>query len=254
MALLPNASVKTKVDFTRSRFEWKRQFEVAATANIVEEGSLLQRVADASGLKEVVTLSTNAASLRPAGISLQSRITALTFTNVEEVVVPSAAPYTVQLSRTNIIDTGAGVAEAAVWDYDAGPAAYLTVVAGVPAATQVEIAPLTGLATFNVAEAGHRCRVVYRYNLTAIERDELLRQSHVNRGAEDQFGLMTVAQGHCVVYTTMYDANEQYAVGDALTLDNNGLFSKSGATAFGEVISVPTASDPYLGVEYITPA
>jgi hypothetical protein len=43
MPLLPSASVKTKVDFTRSRFEWKRQFQVSPTANIIEEGSLLQR-------------------------------------------------------------------------------------------------------------------------------------------------------------------------------------------------------------------
>jgi len=248
MALLPNASVKTKVDFTRSRFEWKRQFEVAATANIVEEGSLLQRIPDAAGLKEVVDLSTNAGSLRPAGISLQSRISATTFAWVEEVVVPSGAPYTVQLSKTNIIDSGGGIAEAAAWDYNAS--AYLNVVAGAPLGTQFEVVPLTGLTTFNVAEAGHSVRMIYRYNLTAIERDELLRQSHVNRGAEDQFGLMTVAQGHCVVYTTMYDAQEKYLVGDQLTLDNNGLFSKSGATNFGVVISVPTASDPYLGVEY----
>jgi len=252
MSILPNASVKTKVDITRSRFEWKRQFSVAPTVNLLEEGTVLIRVPDASGLGEVVQPSTAAAALRPAGISLQSRISAVTFTGVEEITVPSAAPYTVQLKKTTLVDHLGGVPELAAWDYTLGVPAYLTV-AALPAAGTVG-ATLPGLLTFDVGNAGDKVRVVYRYILTAIERDELLHQSHVNRGAEDQFGLITVAQGHCVVYTTMYDGFTQYAVGDALTLDANGVFSKAGATAFGEVISLPTAGDPYLGVEYITPA
>jgi len=253
MSILPNASVKTKVDFTRSRFEWKRQFSVAPTVNLLEEGTVLIRVPDASGLGEVVQPSTAAASLRPAGISLQSRISAVTFTGVEEITVPSAAPYTVQLKKTTMVESATPtVPELAAWDYSLGVPAYLTVAAA-PAALTV-VATLGGLLTFPAAQAGDRVRVVYRYILTAIERDELLRQSHVNRGAEDQFGLITVAQGHCVVYTTMYDCFTQYAVGDVLTLDVNGVFSKAGLTNFGEVISLPTAGDPYLGVEYITPA
>lgn len=257
MPLLPNASVKTKVDFTRSRFEWKRQFQVSATANIVEEGSLLQRITAPDGLTEVVTLSTNAALLRPVGISLQSRISGQTFTKVQDVVVPHVAPFTVQLAETtltpNALVVGAGEAVA----YDMTAPGWLTVIAppGPPIGGQVVVNP-NGLLTFDPAgaEADHVVRVTYRYTLTAIERDELLRQSHVNRGAEDQFGLMTVACGNCVVYTTMYRCDEQYAVGDVLTLDNAGLFSKSGATPFGVVLSVPTPSDPYLGVEYISPA
>jgi len=49
MPLLPNASIKTKYDFTRSRFEWKRQFEVSPTTNIVEEGAMLTRLAGPAG-------------------------------------------------------------------------------------------------------------------------------------------------------------------------------------------------------------
>lgn len=257
MPLLPNASVKTKVDFTRSRFEWKRQFQVSPTANIVEEGSLLQRIVSPAGTDEVVTLSTAAATLRPAGISLQSRITAQTFTAVQDIVVPTVAPFTVQLAHTTLVVTAGGFGEAALWDYDAGAGNEILVPVAPPAPPPVTIpASVTvnanGLLTFDALEAGHHVRVTYRYVMTSIERDELLRQSHVNRGAEDQFGLVTVACGHCVVYTTMYLCTETYAVGDALTLDANGLFSLSGATTFGRVISLPTPSDPYLGVEYVT--
>lgn len=253
MPLLPNASIKTKVDFTRSRFEWKRQFQVSPTANIVEEGSLVQRITSPAGTDEVITLSTAAAAQRPAGITLQSRISGNTFTAVQDVVVPHAAPFTVQLAHTtltpNVLFPGYGEATL----YDVTAAAWLGVGPAAPAVVDVNV---NGLLTFDPAggEADHVVRVTYRYVLTSIERDELLRQSHVNRGAEDQFGLMTVAIGHCVVYTTMYRCDEQYAVGDVLTLDAAGLFSKSGATNFGIVISVPTPSDPYLGVEYLTPA
>jgi hypothetical protein len=252
--------VKTKVDFTRSRFEWKRQFQVSPTANIIEEGSLLQRIVGPSGSDEVVTLSVMAGGQRPVGISLQSRITATTFTAVQDIVVPTAAPFTVQLAHTTLVVTGGGFGEAALWDYDvAAPNNAMVPVAPPPppapaVPANVTVAP-NGLLTFDVAEAGHHIRVTYRYVLTSIERDELLRQSHVNRGAEDQFGLMTVAVGHCVVYTTMYLCTATYAVGDQLYLDANGIFSKNaGSTAFGRVISLPTPSDPYLGVEYITPA
>jgi hypothetical protein len=251
MPLLPSASVKTKVDFTRSRFEWKRQFQVSPTANIIEEGSLLQRVPGPAGSDEVVTLSVMAGGQRPVGISLQSRITATTFTAVQDIVVPTAAPYTVQLAHTTLQLTGGGFGEATYWDYDLIVPGPLAAVVGAPVADTSVQTPVNGLLTFDVAQAGQHIRATYKFVLTSIERDELLRQSHVNRGAEDQFGLMTVAVGHCVVYTTMYLCTE----GDQLYLDVNGLFSKNaGSTAFGRVITLPTPSDPYLGVEYITPA
>jgi len=261
MPLLPNASVKTKYDFTRSRFEWKRQFEVSPTTNIVEEGSVLTRLPGPAG-NEVVQLGhagAMAAGERPVGLSLQSRITANTFADVRNYTVPAApGPYTIQLPHAGLIDLGALTAEAYVWDYDAGPPAALTVIPHVappaPLAGQVDIDPVTGLMTFNAAEAGHNIDITYRWNLTAIERDLILRQSHVNRGAEDQFGLMTVGYGDCVVYTSMYECDQAYTVGAQLTLGANGLFTLGGATNFGMVVSVPSPGDPYLGVEYISPS
>jgi len=258
MPLLPNASVKTKYDFTRSRFEWKRQFEVSPTTNILEEGSVLTRLPGPAG-NEVVQLghaAAMAAGERPCGLSLQSRITADTFADVRNYTVPAApGPYTIQLPHANLVQAGALLAEAYVWDNTA--AAALTVIAHVappvPAATQVDIDPVTGLLAFNVAEAEHNITITYRWNLTAIERDLILRQSHVNRGAEDQFGLMTVGYGNCLVYTSMYECDQAYTVGAQLTLGAGGMFTLGGVTNFGQVVSVPTPGDPYLGVEYISP-
>ena len=256
MPLLPNASVKTKYDFTRSRFEWKRQFEVSPTTNILEEGSVVTRLPGPAG-NEVVQLGHAAAmgtGERPCGLSLQSRITANTFADVRDFTIPAApGPYTVQLPHANLIDVGGGVAEAYVYDNTA--AAAMTVIApGAPATTQVAIDTVTGLMTFNVLQAEHSITVTYRWNMTAIERDLVLRQSHVNRGAEDQFGLMTVGYGNCLVYTSMYECDQAYLVGTQCTLGAGGLFTLGGVTDFGLVVSVPSPGDPYLGVEYISPS
>jgi len=266
MPLLPDASVKSKWDMTRCRFEWKRQFEVSPTTNIVEEASMLTRLPGPAG-NEVVQLGHSgamAAGERPAGVALISRISAYTFTDVRAVTVPAISvppvPLQIQLPHGNLAITAPATAEAYVYDVTA--AAALTVVAHVappaPAATQVDIDPVTGLMTFNNAEAEHDLLVTYRWNLSAVERDLILRQSHVNRGAEDQFGLMTVGSGDCLVYTTMYLASDAYTVGAQLYLNDNGLMSVTNAggtsLAFGTVVSVPAPGDPYLGFEYITPA
>jgi len=260
MPLLPNASIKTKYDFTRSRFEWKRQFEVSPTTNIVEEGAMLTRLAGPAG-NEVVQQSTTgivAAGETLAGAALISRITADTFTDVKEYTVPVApGPYTIQLPHANLL-TQPGLpttAEAYVWDVTA--AVQIAVVAHIPVpapgAGNVDIDPVTGLMTFDVNEAGHDLLVTYRWNLTAVERDLILRQSHVNRGAEDQFGLMTVGYGDCLIYSSMYEATYPYAVGDSLYLLGNGCVSTNdpgGHYNFGRVVSPPEPGDPYLGFEY----
>ncbi len=266
MPLLPNASVKSKWDMTRSRFEWKRQFEVSPTTNIVEEASMLTRLPGPAG-NEVVQMGHSgamAAGETACGVALISRISAYTFTDVRASTVPAISvppvPLQIQLPHSNLTVTAPATAEAYVYDLTA--AAALTVVAHIavpaPAATQVDIDPVTGLMTFNNAEAEHDLQITYRWNLTAVERDLILRQSHVNRGAEDQFGLMTVGFGNCVIFTSMYLTSDAYTVGAQLYLNDNGLVSVTdvgGASlAFGRVISVPAPGDPYLGFEYISPA
>lgn len=254
MPLLPNASVKTKYDFTRSRFEWKRQFEVSPLTNIVEEGSMLTRLTGPAGT-EVVQLAASgafAADEALAGLALSSRITAVTFTDVREYTIPAApGPYTIQLPHAGLVNVGAGVGE--LYAVASVTGALTTVAGGAPAGGQVGTNVVSGLLTFNVAQAGEDVTITYRWNLLATERDLILRQSQVNRGAEDQFGLMTVGYGNCTVYSTMYVAGVAYAVGDQLYTINGGLVSSAdpgAGVAFGRVVSPPSPGDPYLGFEY----
>ncbi len=259
MSLLPGASVKTKYDFTRCRFEWKRQFQVDSTTNIVEEGSVLSRMSCPVTGEEVVRLASAAlpgTNERPCGIALISRISADTFTIVERVTVPAAAPLTVQLAHSNIAESTVLATAAEAHGVDQAGTPVASIVPGAPGGDEVSIDLVSGVATFNVSQAGMWVDMTYKWNLTAIERDAILRQSHINRGAEDQFGLMTVGYGNCWIYTTMFDAYGTYVVGQQVYTGDNGLFTDdvTVGSEFGTVISVPSVGDPYLGVEYISPA
>ena len=257
MSIIPGAVVNAKYDLSRGIIATKRMYPLVAGTNVAEQGSLMIQSAGTTSIE--AALCTGGAGEVPLGMALLSFIRGTTFTKYQEGTVPAVAAYTFQLARGNIVDVGAGVAEAVV--YDVTSAAYLTVQAGAgPAAGFVQINAVTGLMTFNVAEAGNTFWIRYRYNMTVTERDDLIRASHVNRGADDQFESMSVAVGRCRVYTTMYDARGQWTLllqsgaANSPCLGANGKWSTialvAAATAFGRVISLPTVDDPYLGIEY----
>lgn len=255
MSIIPGAVVNAKYDLSRSIFETKRMYPLAAGTNIAEEASLLIQTAGVSTVEAAV--AAGAANEVPLGVALLSFIKGSTFTKYQVGAVPAVAPLTFQLARNNLVDVGAGVAEAAV--YDVTNAGYLGVAAA-PAAGVVGIDPLTGLMTFNIAEAGIDFWVRYRYNMTVVERDDLIRSSHVNRGADEQFESTSVGVGRCRVYTTMFDARCEWelllqsGVLNSPCLGPNGLWStvnvNATGTPFGRVVSLPTVDDPYLGIEY----
>jgi hypothetical protein len=65
-------------------------------------------------------------------------------------------------------------------------------------------------------------------------------------------GKIVLIQGLSTVFVDQFDTSRTYAVNDQLYVTSAGIFTNvnfSGASKFGKVISVPTASDPYLGVE-----
>jgi hypothetical protein len=263
--LLPDASVKSKWDLTRSEFQVVRDYEIAAGVNVTEEGTVLVREAGPSGT-EVVRPSPGAATTEiPLGVALHSYITADTFTATVSRTIPTVAPLTVDVGRTNIVDVGGTIAEAL--GVASGSGALTTITPGVPASGQMSLVLTTGIATFHADEAGQTVVITFRWNLTVTEAREILRQSHVNRGfsgangAEHQFNRIQVGVGRCVVYTTMFDAGATWVVdgagGDVPVLEAGGIFStntRNGTgTPFGRVVSVPTVGDPYLGIEYVTP-
>jgi len=67
-------------------------------------------------------------------------------------------------------------------------------------------------------------------------------------------GKITVAEGDAKIYTDQYDPTQTYTLNAALRPNTNSLWtSAAGAlTSCGRVVKVPTAADPFLGVQQAT--
>ena len=68
-------------------------------------------------------------------------------------------------------------------------------------------------------------------------------------------GKITVAEGDAKIYTDQYDPTQTYALNTALRPDATTSLWTSAAGALsvcGRVIKVPTAADPFLGIQQVT--
>lgn len=107
--------------------------------------------------------------------------------------------------------------------------------------------------------------VWYRYTLQNAEVywDNVSTQwtaagQNYDRQPNDTLGSskITVAVGDALIYTDQYDPTQTYALNSTLYSDANSLWTTVGTytSACGRVVKVPTASDPFLGVQQITVA
>ncbi len=234
------------LDLTRTTFSRTFEKEVKVGSTIHAEGRLLQ--AEIVAGAEVISECSAAASERLVGFSLMSMITPDEVPNVEEGTVPSASPYTIQLDRTNITPGMVRV-------YDVTGATDLTETGGAPSGGQFQCVDATGLVTFNAAEAGSSVVIYYRYNPTVMEARMLHYEPQINRDSHAVYTRVGVGCGKCQVYTSEFDPKEDFttvAVGTSLTNTVGGLLGLSGSTDLpvgSRVISVPSAGDPWLGIE-----
>ena len=79
-----------------------------------------------------------------------------------------------------------------------------------------------------------------------------------DRQPDDTLGSrkITIAEGLAKLYTDQYDVTRTYTLNQALRSDINSMWTNTGAvtSVIGRVLSVPSASDPFLGVQQITVA
>jgi hypothetical protein len=105
----------------------------------------------------------------------------------------------------------------------------------------------------------------YEYNLqqTQVYWDNVSTQytaagQNYDRQPDDTLGSgkITVAEGDAKIYTDQYDVNQTYTLNAPLYSDATSLWTTvAGFTnVCGRVLSVPTANDPFLGVQQITVA
>jgi len=228
------------LDLTRTT--WGRIFEkdVLVGSTIGAEGRVVQRTL-VGGL-EFASESAGGGAEDIIGFSLMSTITPSEMCMVEGATIPATAAYTVQLSKTSLVATQIRV-------YDVTGAVDLT--EGNPGvAAQYSVADATGLMTFNVAQASHVLIIWYRYNPTVLEARQLWYEGQVNRDSWTDYTKVGVGCGKSIIYTTEYNPLVDYSAG-ALSCFTGGWLSigGGGAAITGDVISVPTADDNYLGVE-----
>lgn len=99
--------------------------------------------------------------------------------------------------------------------------------------------------------SGATSYVTYTYSLSTAELRSAGVNFNLHRDDTAGSGKITVIQGYGTVYTDQYITDEDYAVNDTVYSTSAGKFTKvnSYSKPFGKVISVPSANDPFLGVE-----
>lgn len=227
-----------------SRLDQFRSFHETVSGTQPKAGMALVR-AD-SGADRLVAISGANAGEIFAGIAKSDSLDLSYVNAVEDVVVPSDAPYTVTLGRGLLV---AGQIRC----YDITDSAALT--EGNDAnAGEFEATDATGVLSFNVAQAGNTVRVTYRSELTARQRDLLFQSSAISRGEDANAGEVSAIRGPGIVFTLYYDTTIDWSpsggVPKVVKTGAGGLFTVGGNGAtVGRVHSVPTPSDPYLGIE-----
>lgn len=116
---------------------------------------------------------------------------------------------------------------------------------------------ITRTATSSIGD-GDYVYVNYSYAMTEQDMDFYGRNFfNFNNDVDIQNGRITVINGKSKIWTSQYDQSETYAVNDKLyagaTADNLDGFvtKKSTGALIGRVFQVPTATDSFLGIDYI---
>lgn len=239
-------------DLKRSHFSLVLEKSVLAGSVITEEGVLLASVLDAATGTERVLPTTGSNDII-AGFAIRDNADHATTSEVESVTVPSAGPYEVQLRQNNLVASTPGNGSTAALSAKDGSSQMTNDDDSSGGAGQVGVDDVTGLLSFNVAEAGKTIVVTYRYNLTVAESRLKFFQRNINNEASTLFSQVGVGQGHGEVFTDMFDASADWSVATAIKAGADGILEDqggSGTALDARVISVPNVNNPLLGIAF----
>jgi len=161
---------------------------------------------------------------------------------VETFTVPaSPGPYTITLSNTPLNPTtGVLVKDASnnVFPYDS-----------TPDGTDYNISGTT--LTFNAADAGKVVTVTYAYSPSAAQIQYAFGDAFANASASAVTGTIGLIR-RGLIYTTNFDPVQDYLTNPTLRVQANGMVGVggSGPLVNGYVYEVPSADNPYLGINF----
>lgn len=241
------------IDIKRSFYNWSDTQQIATGFTVAEEGQGLIAVME-DGVEKVKPCDAAAGTF--VGFAMFRQQDFSTAAVVEEHVVPSAGPYVIELGKSNIIGT-VGALGAQIRVYDETNSAELTE-ALVSAGGAFVVDITAGTVTLNVAEAGVAVKVYYRYNLTVAEAQLTYYEAPTNHPDPNFFTQVGVGKGKGRVFTMYYDQTIDWAApaaGELKASQLGGMMTDSSGTGVSipgsRVVSVPSATDPYLGVEFL---
>lgn len=217
---------------------------IATGVTVPGEGVPLVRVLE-NGLEHVKPC-TGAAGEIFVGFSWMHNVLPIVATRVEAIKVPAAgAAQEVYLKRNNLVATQISIMFGA---------AQFTEVGAAPAASEYICDDVLGKLTFNAgeADAGKTLYVTYKYTPTGMEIKTQYKAESLNTYPAFEFlgslGVITLGE----LYTDQFDASVDWSVvpNNSITL-GVGVLSAGGAVSIGgHVTHVPSADNPFLGVQF----
>lgn len=238
------------IDIKRTFYTWSDTQPVATGKTVSEEGQGLVCVME-NGVEKVMPAEA-AVGEKVVGFAMFRQLTFSTAAVVEDHIVPTAAPFVVELGKQHIIAGQIRV-------LDVVAAADLTpALASPPAAGSFFLDAAHGTVEFDIAQAGLTVRIFYRYDLTVAESIQQFYQAPTNMPDPNFFSQVGVGKGKGRVFTMYYDQSVNWADPTVVVAlagaPTPGMLCNGGAGPVvpnARVVSVPSPVDPYLGVEFL---
>ena len=237
------------IDIKRTFYTWSDTQPVATGKTVNEEGQGL--VAVMEGGVEKVMPSEAGVDEKVVGFAMFRQKTFATAAVVEDHIIPTAAPFVIELGKQHLIPGQVRVQNMVA------PGDFTPAVAPPAVAAGEFLADTThGTVEFNgAADAGKTVRVYYRYDLTVAEALQQFYEAPTNHPDPNFFSQVGVGKGKGRVFTMYYNQGVDWSLATGVKLGLNGVLEdQTGAgpsVPNARVVQVPSPSDPYLGVEFL---
>lgn len=239
------------IDLARSQFYRIEELPVKSGQTVEVEGAALQ--SELENGDEVVYKSDADTDQLFVGVSMATTIVPTITSRVEEVTVPSAAPYSVSLEKNNLEGTaGTNTGEILVVNSSGTALTNDTSSGTSPDSGEYYCDYANGDLIFNSAQAGLTMTVTYRYSPTMAEAVQEFYEGHVNNTAYSFYSRISVGKAPCRFYTDQFVGSLDWANATSIKVIAGGLFGDQTSTGTtlsnARVIHVPDTENPMLGI------
>ena len=191
---------------------------------------------DANGAATLATSATN-----PVGVFKWNKASTSYAVSAREAVTITALATAYTFDHANV--SSVLVEDLAGTDYTEGAGSDYTI------STTNGTITTTASGTTTITE-GETVYVTYTYQMSAADLEQVGVNFFNSTDDTQGSGKVSILQGGWRIYTDQFETDQNYAMNAQLFVSANGKFTSEVLKYhFGRVVSIPTASDPYLGVE-----